>query len=127
VRHEVVLQESLIVAPPERHSLARQRSIALADLSNTPAISIPGPGHINPSYYESLMACCGWHGLRLKVFPQDTTFAEALYLVSKGLGCTLTRESFRPVKHPDIVFRPIKGISGNLEVTVRGSTSRNRP
>lgn len=122
VRHEVVLEESLIVALPERHSLARRRSIALAELSDTPAISIPR--HINPSFYVSLMACCEREGLRPKVFQEVTTFAEAQYLVAKGLGFTLARDSFRPVKHPGIVFRPLKGNPLTVETGIAYSTKR---
>jgi hypothetical protein len=47
-----------------------------------------------------------------------------LYLVSKGLGCTLARESFRPVKHTDIVFRPIKGNLLTVETGIAYSSKR---
>jgi DNA-binding transcriptional LysR family regulator len=64
VAYEPVLRESLMVALPERHPLARQRAIALPDLSETTAISIPR--HLNPSYHESLMACCARLGLKVR-------------------------------------------------------------
>ena len=107
LRYEVILRESLLVALPEQHPMARKKTVMLSDLNGMPAISVPE--RLNPGFHEFLMNSCARHGLTVTVAQEVSTYSETLFLVSQGIGFTLARECFRPESHRGIVFRPIKG------------------
>ena len=104
---EAILLESLLVALPDGHSLARNRTVALSDLRDMPAISFPKKLH--PEIFQQLSDSCARAGLNPTIAHEVTTFPEALALVAKGEGYTFIRKCFTPFFCPGIVLRPIKG------------------
>ncbi len=122
VMFEPLLQEPLLVALPARHPLARRKTVELSELSNTPAISFPR--ELNPGYHDLLMTRVKSLGLEIRVVREVTTYPEALFLVSKGLGFTLVRECFLPIIHRSIVFRTIRGSPLHVETGIAYSPQK---
>ncbi len=104
---EILLRESLVVALPQSHRLARSRSIGLAELNDVPAIIFPRALH--PEAYDHRMESCRRAGLRLQVKEEVAHFLEAFLLVANGAGFAFTRDCFKQFRPGGIVFRPIKG------------------
>jgi DNA-binding transcriptional LysR family regulator len=113
---EPVLSESLSVALTEGHPLARNHSIAISALTDTPVISFPKKLH--PEVFQKLSDVCARAGLRANVTHEVTTFPEALSLVAQGEGCTFIRKCFAPFFCPGVVLRPLKGNPLTLETGV---------
>lgn len=113
---ESLLSESLLVALPDGHELARHRTVALSDLKDMPAISFPQKLH--PEVYQQLLESCVRAGLKPNVAHEVTTFPEALPLVARGEGYTFLRKCFIPFFCPGIVLRPIKGNPLTVETGV---------
>jgi DNA-binding transcriptional LysR family regulator len=113
---ERLLSESLLVALPDGHSLARNRTVALSDLKDMPAISFPQKLH--PEVFQQLSESCARGGLKPNIAHEVTTFPEALPLVAQGEGYTFIRKCFTPFLCPGIVLRPIKGNPLTIETGV---------
>jgi LysR family hca operon transcriptional activator len=113
---EPILSESLLVALPDGHSLARNRTVALSDLRDMPAISFPQKLH--PEVFQQLSDSCARAGLKPNIAHEVTTFPEALPLVALGEGYTFLRKCFTQFFCPGIVLRPIKGNPLTIETGV---------
>jgi len=113
---EPLLSESLLVALPDGHRLARHRSVALSDLRDIPVVSFPQKLH--PEVYQQLLDGCARAGLTPKIGHEVTTFPEALALVAQGKGYTFIRKCFTPFFCPGVVLRPVKGNPLTLETGV---------
>jgi len=113
---EPLLSESLLVALPDGHSLARNRTVALSDLRDMPAISFPQKLH--PEVFQQLSDSCARAGLKPNIAHEVTTFPEALPLVARGEGYTFLRKCFTPFLCSGIVLRPIKGNPLTIETGV---------
>jgi DNA-binding transcriptional LysR family regulator len=104
---EPVLSEPLLVALPDGHSLARNRTVALSDLRDMPAIWFPRKLH--PEIFQQLSDSCSRAGLKVNIAHEVTTFPEALTLVAQGGTYTFIHRYFTPFFCPGVVLRPIKG------------------
>jgi DNA-binding transcriptional LysR family regulator len=104
--HEVVLSDSIEVALPETHPLAKRKLIPLKELATEPQIVVAHDRH--GSFYQLADLLFQRAGLSMQArhvidHPQTT-----LALVAAGVGVSLVPASYENVPRPGVVYRPIK-------------------
>jgi DNA-binding transcriptional LysR family regulator len=104
--HEVVLADSIKVALPERHRLAKRRLVPLKALAGEPQIVVAHDRH--GSFYQLADVLFQRAGLSMQTrhiidHPQTT-----LALVAAGAGVSLVPASYENVPRPGVVYRPIR-------------------
>jgi DNA-binding transcriptional LysR family regulator len=106
MNHKLVLSDSLVVALPARHPLARKRVVPMKLLAGEPQIVV-APDRIG-SLYQLIDSLCRKAGFELRArhvidHPQTT-----LALVAAEAGVSLVPGSYENVKRPGIILRPIR-------------------
>jgi len=101
----VILRESLVVALPRDHRLARHRRVPLRLVSQEPIVLFPR--RLAPDYYDSLVSAFYAAGLSLNVAHESEHVQTMLGLIVSGFGISLLPESIREFQHAGIVFRPL--------------------
>jgi len=104
--HEVVLADSVKVALPEKHPLAKKRLVSLKELAAEPQIVVAHDRH--GSFHQLAALLFQRAGLSMQPrhvidHPQTT-----LALVAAGAGVSLVPASYENVARPGVVYRPIK-------------------
>ena len=101
---EVLRRERLLLALPEDHRLARVEAIPFRALSRERFISIPAS--LEPTLNEHLQELGRGNGFVPEVIHEVAGIAEALELVSVGIGITLVRTSSAALfRARGVVFR----------------------
>ncbi len=100
-----VLAEALLVALPERHSLAAEASISPKMLAPFPLISFPP--HLVPGAYAHLMALFERAGVTPQVAQEAVHLQTIVSLVASGLGVAVLPSSARASQHRGVVYRPL--------------------
>jgi DNA-binding transcriptional LysR family regulator len=103
---EPLTRESLVLAAPEGHPLARSSSVALRALDDAPFIvprreSAPIFLHSTRRYLESA-------GVEVRIAAESENIHDALSLVAGGLGVSLFPESVKVIRRRGIVYRPVR-------------------
>jgi DNA-binding transcriptional LysR family regulator len=97
------------VVLPKRHRLARRREVELADLAGERFIA--PPPEVSASYRAMLNRLCGEAGFTPEVsyVVRDVTVGRAL--VGAGLSVALITDLAVDEPRPDVVVRPVRGLS----------------
>jgi DNA-binding transcriptional LysR family regulator len=106
LQHEPVLSDTVVVALPERHPLAKRRVVPIKLLNGEPQIVV-ARDRIG-SFYQLVDHLCAEAGFILNArhvidHPQTT-----MALVAAEAGVSLVPSSYDNVKRPGIVYRPIR-------------------
>jgi DNA-binding transcriptional LysR family regulator len=106
--HYELGMENVLLVLPLSHRLAARRSLDFADLKDEPLICIAR--HINPRFYDSVMAAFLAHRVVPQIV-QEASSTIVLSLVSVGMGLGLVSTALQWRAPADVVFRPIRGLS----------------
>lgn len=117
VSARVVQQDSLVMALPDTHALAGSRRISVAELRDTPFVSLPPhEGAVLPDRLRRLARDSGFVADVVQVAPDTQT---ALALVSAEVGCHLTLASVaHNVSDPHVVFVPLDDSAPDVDLRV---------
>ena len=102
---EAVARDTMLVALPLRHPLAKKSKLKLADLAGQFFIGMSAKTHLGER--EWLLETCrsaGFDGRILQEADADTT---AIRFVSDGLGVAFMPEQITGAPHEGVVFRPL--------------------
>jgi DNA-binding transcriptional LysR family regulator len=100
---ECVGHDTIPVALPARHPLAKKPKIRLADLASEFFISMSEKTH--PGAREWLLETCQRAGFEAKILQEADTKPTAIRFVADGLGVALMPETMA-LPHEGVVFRP---------------------
>ena len=116
LRQDLCFRENVCVAVNERHRLAREPHIELADIAGEPMLTLALDKSSFPRY---LIQCCVDAGFEPTIFQEANEPQTLLAMVGAGLGVTLVPETTSRVGWPGVVFLPIKTKppSANLYIT----------
>jgi DNA-binding transcriptional LysR family regulator len=98
-----ILHEPLVLAVQEEHPLARQRTIAIADLAGESFIMYPR--EVAANLYDLIVALCKKAGFNPRVVQEARQMATIISLVSAGLGLSLVPISLMQVHMHGVVYR----------------------
>lgn len=118
---ETLLTESMVVALPKGHALAKRSAsstLAIRDLRE--ASFIVFARHHGPAFYDSTIAACQRAGFSPNIAQEAPRITTALGLVAAGLGVALVPASMQRLALDGVVFRPIDKRAGLKAVLALG-------
>jgi DNA-binding transcriptional LysR family regulator len=113
---EPLCQNSLLVALPTSHPLAKHRKIALRSLSNEPLIF--HPRSIGPTLYVQFEQLCAQAGFTPNIIREVERVDTRLGLVTSGVGLALVLSGFEALKVQGIVYRALQEHFPTLQLAV---------
>ncbi|MDC7785576.1 LysR family transcriptional regulator [Rhodoplanes sp. TEM] len=102
-----LVRDSLVVALPGGHHLARRRKVALAELSREPWIRFPA--RYGPGLHSRITAACAAAGFVPQVVQEALQMETIVGLVAAGLGVAVVSPAAADRERHDIGFRPLVG------------------
>jgi DNA-binding transcriptional LysR family regulator len=110
--------DRLVVALPETHRLARARSIDLSALRDE--VFILPNYETAGTLVNEILAECHRAGFQPRIGHSiaTTTVMTTLGLIASGVGVTVTTENVRPFAPRQVVFRPIRGSTITLGLSI---------
>ncbi|OIQ93500.1 Hca operon transcriptional activator [mine drainage metagenome] len=97
--------ETLVVALPADHILAKVEEVRWADLVAETFLVRHGGG--GPQMYDHVVLRLAEHWLQPSIRRLDIGRDTLMSMVAQGYGITLTSQAMTKVSFPDVVFRPI--------------------
>ncbi len=95
----------VVLAVPENHRLATAKRIRWKDFDGEPLVMIQP--NLQHGYYDRLLALCAEAGARPTVGQYANDVHTVLWLISAGLGISVTTRSPDDPPRAGIVFRPL--------------------
>jgi DNA-binding transcriptional LysR family regulator len=100
-----VLTEPFVAVLPTGHPLAAQRTIQVAQLSDTPFV-LP-PREVGPGLHDRITELCGTAGFTPQVMQRAVEWQTVCALVGAGLGVSLAPACTRHIRLKGVTFRTI--------------------
>lgn len=102
---ECVAHDTILVALPAKHLLAKKTSVKLADLATQFFIGMSAKTH--PGAREWLLETCAGAGFAGRILQEADGEPTAIQFVADGLGVALMPEQIVGLPHEGVVFRPL--------------------
>lgn len=102
---QVIFQESLVVALPIDHHLAKLATIELSSLATEPFILFPR--QLAPGLYDPIIAICQAAGFSPQVVQSCIQMQTIVSLVSANMGVSILPESIQEAQRQGVVYKPI--------------------
>ena len=102
----VIGEESLMVAMPASHRLARQKKLKLEALAGESCLLVPR--NLGPGFYDQVIALCARAGFVPNVVQEARTAQTILSLVAGGMGVSIVPASMRTFQPEGIVYHLIE-------------------
>ena len=102
---EAVAHDTILVALPARHPLAKKAKLKLADLAAQFFIGMSAKTH--PGAREWLLETCANAGFAGKILQEADAEPTAIRFVADGLGVAFMPEQITGLPHEGVVFRPL--------------------
>jgi len=116
--------DTINVALPAAHPLARKKSISIRDLAAESFIIL------DPSFYPIASNCfmlvCREVGFIPRITQHASDYLSLLWLVASGLGITLATDSLRDLQRDGMIWKPLRDVPKDarmLLVTRKDNTS----
>ena len=98
-------RQKTVVALPVKHPLAKQSSVALAELKGMFFVGMSEKSY--PGFRDWLAQICQPAGFTPRILQDAELEPGLMRFVAEGLGVTLAREQIKNIPHPGVAFRPI--------------------
>ena len=124
---ETIYREQLVVALPDNHSLAKDRSkpISLQQLAKESFILFPR--HIGSVLYDRIINLCQQAGFNPKILQEAIPQQTILGLVAAGIGISLIYSSVKTLGRHGVVFRDLIETTPVLETAVVWNSHSTNP
>jgi DNA-binding transcriptional LysR family regulator len=106
-----VVRESLVLALPEQHPLARARSLPLEAVLQEPLVIFPR--RIVPSLHDSVFGLYHAQGRTPRVVQEAIQMQTIVNLVAAGLGVAWVPDSVREFQRSGVAYRQVAGRSAS--------------
>jgi DNA-binding transcriptional LysR family regulator len=105
IRMSPWLEERYVAVLPERHPLARKRSLRVADLRDEPFLFFAR--RMGPLAFDRTIACCQRSGFHPHIVQEAPQWPTLVSLVAAGLGVSLAPACVANVVIPGAVYREV--------------------
>lgn len=122
---EVVYTDSLAIALPEAHPLAKQTVVRLKSLASEPFVQFHRKGA--PGLFDEVIACCHRAGISPRVVNEPNFMATVMTLVESGLGVSLIPRCVRSLNRSHVAIRPISPKSAPIPLCAAWRKSAGHP
>lgn len=109
---QIIFQESLVVALPINHHLAKLDSIELSALAAEPFILFPR--QLAPGLYDPIIAICQVAGFSPQVVQECIQMQTIVSLVSANMGVSILPTSIQEAQRQGVIYKPIQ--AGSISV-----------
>jgi DNA-binding transcriptional LysR family regulator len=109
---QIIFQESLVVALPIDHHLAKLDSIELSALAAEPFILFPR--QLAPGLYDPIIAICQAAGFSPQVVQECIQMQTIVSLVSANMGVSILPTSIQEAQRQGVIYKPIQ--AGSISV-----------
>jgi DNA-binding transcriptional LysR family regulator len=116
LRTEDVARATFHLALPDGHPLARNESLALADLAAERFVIFPR--QIAPQLYDTIISLCQDAGFTLEIAMEAYPAQSIIALVSSGVGLGFIAGEMQRLNRPGVIYRPIRGPGPHLRLGV---------
>lgn len=110
---QVIFQESLVVALPTNHHLARLDTIELSSLAAEPFILFPR--QLAPGLYDTIITICQAAGFSPQVVQECIQMQTIVSLVSANMGVSILPASIQEAQRQGVIYKPIQLKSLGIE------------
>jgi DNA-binding transcriptional LysR family regulator len=117
---EEVYRDTLILALPQGHRLARKPRIAMEDLR--PEAFVLLFRSADPELWDSIIARCRAADFSPRVIQEAGAWHTLAGVVSAGVGVAFVPRSLALIKRPGVVYRPVRGFA--VELTLHAAWKR---
>jgi DNA-binding transcriptional LysR family regulator len=100
-----VAHDTILVAIPTRHPLAKKSNVKLAELASQFFIGMSAKTH--PGAREWLLETCRDAGFEGRILQEADAESTAIQFVADGLGMALIPQQIMGLPHGGVVFRPL--------------------
>ncbi|MER6984629.1 LysR family substrate-binding domain-containing protein, partial [Streptomyces carpinensis] len=111
-----VLSEPFVAVLPTTHPLAVQRTVRLAQLSDSPFVLLPRT--VGPQLYDQIAGLCTEAGFTPRIAQHAVEWQTVCALVETGLGVSLAPASIRRIRLKGVAFRRIESSKARTRVAV---------
>jgi DNA-binding transcriptional LysR family regulator len=122
---ETVLREPFVAVLPERHRLAKMKSIPVAKLKGEPFVFYQR--RMGPVAYEKTMHLCQRAGFEPQIVQDTPQWPTAIRLIAAGLGVSITPACVAKLGVPGVVFRKIAAKDAFTEIALGRREEPMRP
>lgn len=124
IQNYTAIRESLILAVPRSHPLARARTVSVGDLHQEPFIAFSA--HDSPYFSERITQVLDDAGARPRVV-QYSLIPTILSFVEAGIGSAIVPESASHIVFPNVVYKKLRGMQahGSVELTAAWHRAHN--
>lgn len=116
------MRESLILAIPRSHPLARARSVSVRDLDGQPFIAFSA--HNSPYFSEKINELFTEAEVRPQVV-QYSLLPTILSFVEADIGVSIVPESVRHIASPNVVYKSLQGQREHQGVALTAAWQKN--
>ncbi len=118
---ETIYRENLVVALPDTHPLAKDKSVPISLQQLADESFILFPRYIGSVLYDRIINLCRQAGFSPKVIQEAMPQQTILGLVAAGIGISLIHSSVQTLGRPGVVFRSLIESTPILETAVAWS------
>lgn len=113
-----VAAESLVLAVPATHRLARRERVELAEVAEEPFI-LPAHHGSMPGLYAIVVQACERAGFSPRVVQRDVWLMQTIVgLVAGGLGVSVVPDSVRRLQRAGAAFLPLSDVSEQAQTAI---------
>lgn len=117
LQYRPVFRDSLIVALPSRHRLARTRApLAVRDVAGEPLVIFPRDKA--PGLHDDVISLFAAAGVAPVVGQEAIQMQTIVSLVAAGLGIAIVPASLRNLGRKGVAYRALKGRSPSVEIGI---------
>lgn len=109
---ELLHSDRLMIAIPKSSTLARRRSVALADLKGHDMVLFPHQQ--GPVLHNRIMQACRQAGFLPRITQEARQMHTLLTLVSAGMGVSLVPAGAQTMRIDGVLFKPLHGLPDDL-------------
>ncbi|OZI37551.1 hypothetical protein CAL29_03855 [Bordetella genomosp. 10] len=119
VRFKLISTESMVVALPRMHRLARRKSLRLHELSDEPFLLYPRATRFGLS--DMIVTACEARGFSPRIVQQAPQISSTINLVASSLGITIVPACMQQARVDQVRYVPLKedDLSASLGVAYR--------
>ncbi|UJR86616.1 LysR family substrate-binding domain-containing protein [Sandaracinus amylolyticus] len=119
----VLATESLVVALPSRHRLAKKARVEVAELRDERFVIVRPD--VEPAWAGAVSRALAKHGVGGAIAQETDTKIAMLGLVAAGLGVSVVSSSMRVLERRGVVMRPVIGVGVRLRIGVIARRERS--
>ncbi|TDO62739.1 DNA-binding transcriptional LysR family regulator [Kribbella sp. VKM Ac-2571] len=121
----VVAEDSLVVALPARHRLARRKRLRLAELAEEPFVFYSRPS--GPAVHDTIVGYCRDAGFTPRIEQEAADVQTIVSLVAAGLGISLLISPTPPSNPDTVVYRELSDDLPPWQLSVAWSPDNHSP